>query len=239
MEVNRVGEKIKYLRGNKDISQSKLADDLNISRVSMSYYETGSRCPDIALLIKFADYFGCSLDYITGRSDIKTVDADMQAACEYTGLTEKAIDWLHLLSAEYVEAPELQEIKDKFAEIEKLNIGALPLEGEPPILTENEVNIYQSHLRNESNKKFLKTIDLLLSSAEGWQIVRHMANYFYMKLDTAIVLKNEEYPTGFHLYDHKILLGIDSQSVISEMEALRNKINEGNKKNGEHNEANG
>ena len=92
--IEYIANRIKYLRYKKSISQSKLAEDLNISRVSMSYYETGSRCPDIDLLIKMADYFDCSLDYLTSRSDIKSIDTDIQAVCEYTGLSEEAVDIL-------------------------------------------------------------------------------------------------------------------------------------------------
>jgi len=100
MDINVIAERLKILRLEKKISQSKLADDLNISRVSMSYYETGSRCPDVNLLIKFADYFGVSLDYLAGRSDIKSIDTDIQAICEYTGLSEKSVGSLREVKLE-------------------------------------------------------------------------------------------------------------------------------------------
>ena len=61
--------KIKYLRQQKNISQLKLAMDLNTSQNSISRYETGEREADYETLLKIADYFGVSLDYLFGRTD--------------------------------------------------------------------------------------------------------------------------------------------------------------------------
>ncbi len=46
--------------------------DLNMSQNTVSRYETGEREPGIAELIKLADYFNVSLDYLTGRTDDPT-----------------------------------------------------------------------------------------------------------------------------------------------------------------------
>lgn len=61
--------RLKELRKMKKISQVKLALDLNMSQNSISRYETGEREPDFASLIKFADYFNVSVDYLLGRTN--------------------------------------------------------------------------------------------------------------------------------------------------------------------------
>ena len=61
--------KLKDLRKSKNISQLKLAMDLNMSQNTISRYETGEREPGINELILFADYFDVSIDYIVGRTD--------------------------------------------------------------------------------------------------------------------------------------------------------------------------
>jgi len=61
--------RLKELRKKRKISQLKLALDLNMSQNSISRYETGEREADYETLIKFADYFDVSLDYLLGRSD--------------------------------------------------------------------------------------------------------------------------------------------------------------------------
>ena len=61
--------RLKEIRKSKNISQLKLALDLNMSQNSISRYETGEREPGIAELILFADYFDVSIDYLVGRTD--------------------------------------------------------------------------------------------------------------------------------------------------------------------------
>ncbi len=62
--------RLKYLRKKRKISQLKLALDLNMNQNSISRYENHEREADYETLIRFADYFGVSLDYLLGRSDI-------------------------------------------------------------------------------------------------------------------------------------------------------------------------
>ena len=61
--------RLKELRKSKNISQLKLALDLNMNQNSISRYETGEREADYETLIKFADYFNVSLDYLLGRTN--------------------------------------------------------------------------------------------------------------------------------------------------------------------------
>jgi len=61
--------RLKKLRKDKKISQLKLAVDLNMNQNSVSRYENGEREADYATLIRFADYFDVSIDYILERTD--------------------------------------------------------------------------------------------------------------------------------------------------------------------------
>jgi len=61
--------RLKQLRENRKLSQLKLALDLNMNQNSISRYENGEREADYNTLIKFADYFGVSLDYLLERTD--------------------------------------------------------------------------------------------------------------------------------------------------------------------------
>ena len=61
--------RLKLLRKQKNISQLKLAMDLDLSQNSISRYETGEREADYATLIRFADYFNVSIDYLLERTD--------------------------------------------------------------------------------------------------------------------------------------------------------------------------
>ena len=61
--------RLKELRKMRNISQAKLAADLNMNQNSISRYENMEREADYETLIKFADYFNVSLDYLLGRTD--------------------------------------------------------------------------------------------------------------------------------------------------------------------------
>lgn len=59
--------RLKELREAKDLSQQKLSDEFKTTRQNISLYEKGDREPKIATLIKLADYFDVTLDYLVGR----------------------------------------------------------------------------------------------------------------------------------------------------------------------------
>ena len=61
--------RLKELRKKKGISQLKLAMDLSLNQNSVSRYENGTREADYETLIKIADYFHVSIDYLLERTD--------------------------------------------------------------------------------------------------------------------------------------------------------------------------
>ena len=61
--------RLKEIRKAKGISQLKLATDLNTNQNTISRYETGEREPGIAELIRIADYFNISVDYLLERTE--------------------------------------------------------------------------------------------------------------------------------------------------------------------------
>ena len=63
--------RLKELRKSRGISQLKLALDLNMNQNTISRYENMEREADYETLIKFADYFDISLDYLLGRCEEK------------------------------------------------------------------------------------------------------------------------------------------------------------------------
>ena len=61
--------RLRKLRKKKRKSQIALGLDLDMSQNTISRYETGEREADYATLIKFADYFNVSIDYLLERTD--------------------------------------------------------------------------------------------------------------------------------------------------------------------------
>lgn len=61
--------RLKELRKKRNISQLKLALDLSMNQNTISRYETGEREADYKTLIKIADYFNVSIDYLLERTN--------------------------------------------------------------------------------------------------------------------------------------------------------------------------
>lgn len=65
-------ERIRNLREDKDLTQTEVAKILNMSQTGYSKYEVGENDIPTAILIKLADFYNTSVDYLLGRTDKKT-----------------------------------------------------------------------------------------------------------------------------------------------------------------------
>lgn len=68
MEVWKMYERIRNLREDNDLRQSDIALLLNCTQVCYSNYETGKRDIPTSVLVKLADYYDTSTDYLLGRT---------------------------------------------------------------------------------------------------------------------------------------------------------------------------
>lgn len=94
-----IGERLKTLREEKKLTQQEVAEKLGISRGRYSQYELNSRLPDYDLLIKIADFFGVTVDYLVGFTEkkdhrLKSVSPEMSKAI---GILEKRTEMLDIL----------------------------------------------------------------------------------------------------------------------------------------------
>lgn len=64
--------RIRNLREDKDLTQTDIANILNISQRTYSRYENDERAIPIEILCKLADYHKTSIDYLVNRTDTKT-----------------------------------------------------------------------------------------------------------------------------------------------------------------------
>jgi transcriptional regulator with XRE-family HTH domain len=87
-----LGDKLKTLRGHKRVNQSDVAYYLNIDRSTYGKYETGDSSPDYDKLVKLADYYKVSIDYLLGRTDIKNPPETIAAHHEGDEWTEEELE---------------------------------------------------------------------------------------------------------------------------------------------------
>jgi len=87
--------KLRSLREERKVNQQKIAMDLEISQASISKYEVGIAEPDIGTIIKLAEYFNVSTDYLLGVSEKKILlikddltNAEIEFLVAYRSLTK-------------------------------------------------------------------------------------------------------------------------------------------------------
>ncbi len=70
-------ERLVNLRKKRDETQEQTAQNLGLTRSRYSQYELGTRKPDPETLIKIADYFKVSSDYLLGRDEFINEEKEM------------------------------------------------------------------------------------------------------------------------------------------------------------------
>lgn len=74
-EVVNMVTNLRQLRQKQKISQRTLGEALGVSQQTINLYENHKVEPDIYMLIKIADYFGTTIDYLVGHSAAETETA--------------------------------------------------------------------------------------------------------------------------------------------------------------------
>ena len=93
---------ISSLLKERKITPGELADHLKVTRQTVSNYCLGQTTPSFQLLCKIADFFNVSTDYLLGRTETRSPDANIRAVCEFTGLSESAVNGLKIHSSRSV-----------------------------------------------------------------------------------------------------------------------------------------
>ena len=61
-----IGDRLKELRKEKNLSQIQLASQIGVSQKAIDYWELGTNEPKASYIIKLAKYFDVSADYLLG-----------------------------------------------------------------------------------------------------------------------------------------------------------------------------
>ena len=81
--------RIKELRTAHGLTQVELATKLSVSKQAVSNWENNNIQPSIDMLIKIADYFGVTTDYLLGRSNHSSLNTN--------GLSKEAIAHIQMI----------------------------------------------------------------------------------------------------------------------------------------------
>lgn len=78
MDLQKTGAFLKELRKEKELTQEQLAEKLNVSRRTVSRWETGSNMPDLDLLIEMADLYEVDLRELMNGERKEKMDKEMK-----------------------------------------------------------------------------------------------------------------------------------------------------------------
>ena len=84
-----LNENIKKLRAARGLNQVEFAKILGVSKQCVSNWENDNVMPSIEMLVKIADFFNVTTDYVLGRNEKKYLDA--------SGLTDEQISHVSLI----------------------------------------------------------------------------------------------------------------------------------------------
>ena len=124
-----IKDRIVSLRNEKNITQSQLAEELNISPSAIGMYEQGRRKPSYELLEEICDYFNVDMDYLMGRSDIKN---RYQAGLKYDWEEKKQEDSnidMKTVNTDYIMIPLYESISAGYGASNSEFIEMIPVFG--------------------------------------------------------------------------------------------------------------
>ena len=90
--MSMLSERLKMLREELSLTQSQLAQQLEIATSSISQYESGDRIPSDDIKIKLAKFFDVSLDFLLGLSDIRNPYVFFTLSEYFNSLSEDEIN---------------------------------------------------------------------------------------------------------------------------------------------------
>ena len=157
-----IGNQINTLLGVQHRKQKELANYLGVTDNTISYFCSGKRTPNTAQIGLIADFFNVSSDYLLGRTDAWTTDKDLKFVCEYTGLSEAAInhffrsdtalhsrmvDFLNVLAKSKAGSLKLESLMGNLAEYKLANMKIRQLNENVPIspnaVVQHEIDMCQ------------------------------------------------------------------------------------------------
>lgn len=230
-----IGERLKECRKAKKENQEDLAKLLNVQRQIISYYETGARTPNIEDLAILAKHFDTTVDYLIGLSDVKSTNIEVKSICDYTGLSEEAINRLHENFAdrtfpEYLKKEFIEEVRCTEKEVAGILSELIDSDDENSLL--QSVFYLQSILeldRDMAKKYEEKTKCKNITKEEIKSFLKEITDkHRFQRLDYYEAVDSFKYAVDEYLENHKLFNSEKFESLI-------NIINIEGEADGEHN----
>ena len=87
---------LKQLRKNRGMTQSEVGKHVGLSKAVVSKYENGLGYPSFDVLIRIADFFGVTTDFLLGVSRRKTIDVSHLTESQIESLQRIILEFMHV-----------------------------------------------------------------------------------------------------------------------------------------------
>lgn len=180
-----LGERLVELRNKRGLKQNELAEQLEITRVSLSNYERGERRPDSDIIRKMCEKLDVSADYLLGITN--TEKQEYAKISETTGLDEESIEQLHTIR-------NLQDIlnlllheEPRIIKYDSFDLSHL----DDPAYIEQQ---YEEHLKFETWEKENRGIPILEHAKNDWKYAEYCNHEYDCPVDEdRLRLEHEEF----------------------------------------------
>lgn len=202
----RFSKRLVQLREQRGITQQELADKLEITRQSLSLYEKAERTINIELLAKVADFFDVSTDYLMGRTDVSSMNEDIQTACKITRLSEDAIKNINRITDHFLSSKIADDITraldtlinnldgcmlcnlDMYC-IKDIKISTFLIQIVKKFISENNLEISETDYSKIAKMMSCKDIDGLSNTLGEYSLAIDLENFYekykkYSSIDT-------------------------------------------------------
>lgn len=122
--------RLRQLLEETGTSQKQLGEAIGVTPQTISLYATNGSKPDWKTIVTIADYFDVSTDWMLGRTDTRSPDTTIQSVCNYTGLSDAAVEILHGLTTAKKTYTNLRKAINALFE---QSFESYSLFGEPPV----------------------------------------------------------------------------------------------------------
>lgn len=208
------GNILKKLREERGLTQSDLADKLNIARPTLTKYERNEREPKFGTLLKVAEFFNVSVDFLLGRTTIKDDNENNfkkhypellkwidECIIEYSDERKSSIykliyehleclgrlDWENNLNELYALVQIQKIITDLKKEFDGIVYKIIEVPDSPPDNLEKVINKDLSiNQFSDFNKKYIAKYELILSI-----INKLFQGFFSIALEDELIFKTE------------------------------------------------
>lgn len=121
--MKTVGEKLKKLRDNREVSTQTVANHVHLSREEVHAIEKGTLTPTFSAMIAFATYFDVSLDYLSGLDKPKNAPDNGISYNELNDITNATSELIETHSGKDFSLEDKMVLNDKINEfLERVDI---------------------------------------------------------------------------------------------------------------------